>query len=126
MVYQGIRASTQVAYSTAQRTYVNFCRTYNFQPLPIHKDIILLFVTHMHEQKLAPSTINVYLAGVRSLQVKAGYSDPELRTPQVKLALKAIQAVSDPPRQKSPIDFCGARGIPFLHRLVVVCHSNYI
>ena len=84
---------------------MNFCSTYNLQPLPIHKDTVLLFVTHLHGLKLAPSTINVYLAGVRSLQVMAGYSDPEMRSPQVKLALKAIQAVSDPPKQKSPIDY---------------------
>ena len=69
------------------------------------KHVILLFITHLHKIKLSHSTINVYLSAVRSLQVMAGLPDPDFRSPQVKLALKAVQANNLPPKKKYPIDY---------------------
>ena len=64
---------------------------------------VLLYVTHLHQCGLAHSTISVYLSAVRSLHVLAGLPEPQLRTPQVNLALRAIKAHTPAPKQKDPI-----------------------
>ena len=104
-MYNGLRTSTHTAYSSAQKCYINFCSMYNLRPVPVQDSIILLYITFMFNKGMAFSTIQVYLSAIRSLQVMAGFQEPDLRSPQVKLALRAVKFNSAPPKQKCPIDY---------------------
>ena len=105
LVYAGLRDSTHTAYNSAQKAYIDFCALYSLQPVPVDHNVILLYITHMFNKGLAFSTIQVYISAIRSLQVMAGYEEPNLRSPQVRLALKAVQMNTLPPKQKCPIDY---------------------
>ena len=105
LVTSGIRPGTRLTYNSAQKRYLQFCDNYNLCPIPATNDTILLYITHLHSSKLAPASISVYLAAVRSAHVMAGFPEPYIRTPQVKLALKSIYEQYGPPNQKSIIDF---------------------
>ena len=64
----------------------------------------LLYVTHLHLKGLAPTSISVHLAAVRALHVVEGFKEPEIRTPQVNLALKGMLD-AHVTTQRKPIDF---------------------
>ena len=103
LVQKGIRPATHKSYTSAQHKYVDFCALYQLTPIPVESYNVLLYVTHLYEQGLSASTINVYLSAVRSMHVMSGLPEPLVRSPQVLLALRAIKAASKPVRQKEPI-----------------------
>ena len=72
--------------------------------MPIQEKVPLLYVTHLHIKGLAPSSIAVHLAAVRSLHILAGYKEPVLRTAQVNLALKGMKDTFVTV-QKRPIEY---------------------
>ena len=78
---------------------------YSLQPVPVDQNVTLLYITYLHNKGVSYSTIQVYLSALRSLQVMAGFPEPDIRSPQVKLALRAVQHNTAPPRQKCPIDY---------------------
>ena len=94
-----------MAYTSAQKKYFKFCTMYGLEPLPVTNNVILLYVAYLDTLGLSQSTISVYLSAVRSAQVMSGMAEPQLRSPQVKLALKAIKEKSGPPKQKAPIEY---------------------
>ena len=100
---QGVRSSTRSCYNSAQRKYIQFCAWYDISPFPASNNTILLYIAYMNTLGLAPSTMSVYLSSIRSAQVMAGYQEPDIRSPQVKLALKAIKDTSASPVRKQPI-----------------------
>ena len=99
----GVRSSTRDCYSSAQKKYIQFCAWYDLSPFPASMNTILLYIAYMNTQGLSASTMSVYLSSIRSAHVMAGYQEPNIRSPQVKLALKAIKDNSAPPLQKKPI-----------------------
>ena len=64
----GLAESTHRTYSAAQRQFLSFCDTYGLTPLPASEDTLILFVTSL-AARIRPQSINVYLAGIRSLHV---------------------------------------------------------
>ena len=81
----GLADSTHRTYSAAQRQFLSFCDTYGLTPLPASEDTLILFVTSL-AARIKPQSINVYLAGVRSLHVSNGYENP--LTPGLRLKSK--------------------------------------
>ena len=59
----------------------------------------------MHTTGLSPNSMSVYLSAVRSAHVMMGMQEPIIRSPQVKLALKAVKDSAGPPNQKMPITY---------------------
>ena len=59
----------------------------------------------MYNKGLTAATVSVYLSAVRSLHVMAGLPEPVIRTPQVKLAVRAIASIGPPPKKKAPITY---------------------
>ena len=95
--------STRSAYTSAQNKFLKFCTLYGLVPVPVHSNTVLLYIAYMHTNGLSPATMSVYLSAIRSLHVMLGHPEPLLRTPQVKLALKAVKDSSSPAVVKSPI-----------------------
>lgn len=74
-------------------------------PVPASENTILLYVANLHRKNCCQSTVNVYLSAVRSLHVLNGLPDPLPAFLRVKLAVRAIGTLSDPPKQKLPLTF---------------------
>ena len=101
----GLADSTHRTYTAAQRQFLSFCDTYGLSPLPASEDTLILFVTHL-AARIKPQSISVYLAGIRSLHVANGYSNPLLPGLRLKQTLRGIERKHfTSPRQKMPITF---------------------
>ena len=63
-----------------------------------------MFLAHLDSKNMSHSSVHVYISAIRNLHVLNGL--PELvRTPKVRLTVKAMQLKAPKPRQKSPITF---------------------
>ena len=78
---------------------------YNYIPLPANEKVLCNFVSFLHLQGLKCSTVQVYLAAVKSLHIYEGYSYPNGEMPRLRLILRALKADSKPPIKKLPITF---------------------
>ena len=103
LVKSGVRKSTARAYSSAQAQFLSFCQSLRLCPIPTSERTILTFMAYMYKKGLSHASMNVYLSGIRNLNVINGYDIPQVRSPKVKLALKAVLERSAEPLKKSPI-----------------------
>ena len=73
--------------------------------MPASEDTLILFVTHL-AARIKPQSISVYLAGIRSLHVANGYSNPLLPGLRLKQTLRGIERKHfTSPKRKMPITF---------------------
>ena len=100
----GLKPSMQKTYLSAQKRYIKFCDSLALTPVPTSNATLLLYVASLHARNLKGSSICVYLAGVRNLNVSRGI-DYLVYSPQLQLALKGSVNLSDPPSRKLPITF---------------------
>lgn len=105
LVSSGIRTSTRSTYSGPQNKFIQFCKYIGVNALPASDNTLLLFITHLHQNKLSLSTIKVYMSSIITMHNIAGLAPPNLKNPQIKLAIRAISYTSPVPTQKSPITF---------------------
>ena len=105
LVYAGWAPRTRTGYNSALRRFFSFISTYGLQPLPLSESLILRYVAHLHLEQLAPATIKNYLAALRAWVISIGMDEPNLWTPRVTLACKAVYRSHLPPRQASPITY---------------------
>ncbi len=75
---KGIAPSTKRSYGAARGRYIGFCGKYRWTPLPVSEKVLCQFVAFLAGEGLRHSSIKVYLAAVRQLQVEAGLGDPDL------------------------------------------------
>ena len=59
-----------------------FCDRVGRHPFPAREDTIILFITRLHLDGLAPGTMKSYLAAVRYEQIRRGLGDPEISEAQ--------------------------------------------
>ena len=112
----GISAATRKAYTTGLQKYSTFCSQTKLHPVPATEDTLLLFITHLAQQKLSYSTIQVYLSAVRYYHMaNQEYSiSATSMTPRMTQVLKGIrksQALVQTRRDRQPITF------PIMQRL---------
>ena len=82
---------TQRLYSSAQQAYWQFCSRLKLSPLLATQDQLILFVPEQTQTK-APSTIKMYLAGIRHYHIISGDPNPLQGTLKLSLVvLKVIQ-----------------------------------
>lgn len=103
LVSQGIKTNTQKTYSCAQKNHFNFCERMGLNPCPTSEQALLMYVTELHNRGLKHSTIQVYLAAVRSWHIQEGFGNPLDGCLRLQYAMKAIKQGSPPPRQKLPV-----------------------
>ena len=96
---------TKTGYSSAVKRYLKFCTSYNLSPLPLTEPVILRFVAHLSLSNLAPATMRNYLSALRAWVLSLGLDEPQIWTPRVHLACRAVTRTHSLPRQASPIDF---------------------
>ena len=101
----GLADSTHRTYGAAQRQFLSFCDNYGLTPLPASEDALILFLTSL-AARIKPQSINVYLAGVRSLHASNGYENPLTPCLRLKQTLHGIERNHfAPPKRKIPITF---------------------
>ena len=101
----GLADFTHRTYGAAQRQFLSFCDNYGIAPLPASEDTLILSVTSL-AARIKPQSINVYLAGVRSLHVSNGYDNPLTPGLRLKQTLRGTERNHfAPPKRKMPITF---------------------
>ena len=100
---------TRPVYNTGSRTFFQFCLQYNL----IHKNLLLYFAADCaNHMRLAASTINLYLYGIRDWCIGQGLPNPlldQLGGPLIRLdrilkGLKSYKNVKERPRLPITID----------------------
>lgn len=108
------RPNTKRTYTSAQKDYVEFCYGYGLQPVPASEQTILYYIAYTQARSehknivgsgIKASSLKVYLSAIRSMHIVAGYPEPPISAPRVKLVLKAIHDNGPPPSQQAPITY---------------------
>ena len=104
----GLAVSTQRAYNSAKKWYLQFCEQGSLTPLPVFEHQLCQYVSFLANQGLAHRTIKAYLSAVRHLQIANKYPDPIMnsmpRLEQVMRGVKSQYAKANPGRrQRLPI-----------------------
>ena len=101
----GLAESTRKAYQAGGIRYSKFCREAGLTPYPASEEVLLFFIAHLHQEKLAHGTIKSYLAAIRYGQIQRGMGNPAIHSmPQVEYVLKgAKKATPVSMRRRLPI-----------------------
>ena len=105
LVSNGLKFNTKKTYTSAQQQYVSFCIRMGVSACPANEQLLLMYVAHMNNKGLKHSTMQVYLAAVRSLHIHEGYSDPLTDCLRLRRAMKAVLNDAGAPTQKLPITY---------------------
>ena len=110
----GIAPSTRRTYRAASGRFHRFCVDFNVSsPFPVVESTLCYFAAFLAQEGLAPSSIKVYLAAVRHMQVLMGLPEPRASSslPRLKLVLNGIARAR------------AAAGLPQKPRLPVTVHT---
>ena len=89
---QGLAQSTQRAYASGKRRYLNFCERLGVPPLPTTEGQLCYFVGFLKDQGLRHQTVKSYLSAVRHLQISQGKGDPKMGTmPRLELVIWGLK-----------------------------------
>ncbi len=103
----GLASSTQKAYNSAKKRYIQFCSGRGLTPLPASEDQLCQFASSLANQKLCHSSIKSYLAAIRHLHIAERYGDPNIssmaRLEQVLKGIKSVQSKGPKTISRLPI-----------------------
>lgn len=103
----GLAPSTQRAYNSAKKRYLQFCKDNSFSPLPAPEQQLCQFVSSLAIQSLCHNTIKSYLAAVRHLHIAEGWGDRHIHTmvklEQVLKRIKTVQSQGSKRMERLPI-----------------------
>ena len=89
---RGLAVGKRRAYSSSQKTYLEFCERVSLSPIPTSEHTLRLFVSSLAEKGRKASTIRAYPSAVRNLHVESEGGDPTTpRPPQLALVLRGIK-----------------------------------
>ena len=122
---QGISATKK--YETGWNKYLAFCDQCKQQAIPASEGTLVLFITHLANQQLSHTTIQVYLSAVCYLHIanKEYHTFTTCVTPRLGQVLKDIQkmhALTHSPKERQPITFSIMERI---HSLLSNSADNY-
>ena len=107
---QGLSKSSHSTYKSGKNKFQEFCTTHNItSPFPISQSLLRYYITFLAKQKLAPSTIRVYVSALRHSQIALGFPAPaQAAMPKLKLISRDIARARDesqeaPPSKRLPI-----------------------
>ena len=89
----GLADSTQKSYRTASKRFNDFCIKFSINtPFPVSELVLCSFAAYLADDGLKPSSIKVYLAAIRSLQINLGLPDPgdQSSLPRLKRIMAGI------------------------------------
>ena len=104
LIQNALKSSTRSTYTSAQRSYIQFCYDFKLEALPAVESMLIYYVAHLHRRGLKGSSIQVYMSAIKSLHSHCGLMYPSF-TPRLALALRGAKVLSAPPVRKLPITF---------------------
>ena len=105
LIVGGLASNSRRSYYLAATRYLNFCDLYSLDPFNISESTVLRFISYLSSSFIAPSTIKVYLSGVRAWVITNGGPPPLIYSQRVRWALKCLERVAPPPVRVNPFTF---------------------
>ena len=102
---EGLTFNSRRVYSFAVNRFLNFCSMYLLNPFSLDELLILRFITYLADSGVAPSTVRVYLAGIRAWLINGGSHPPIIYTQRIKWALKAMERVAPLQSRVKPFSY---------------------
>ena len=104
----GLMPATHKTYLSAEKRYLNFCKSFSIVPLPTSEGTLCYFVACLGQQGLAHTSIRTYLSGIRQVQIAHGFQDPAIdQMPRLRQILKGVKVEcgkqGKAPRSRLPI-----------------------
>ncbi len=88
----GLADSTHKAYQAGSKRYSTFCQEANLTPYPALEEVLVLFIAHLYQQKIAHGTIKSSLAAIRYKHIQHGTGNLETHpVPQLEYILKGVK-----------------------------------
>ena len=120
----GLTPSTHKTYLSAEKRYLDFCRSFSIVPLPTSEGTLCYFVACLGQQGLAHTSIKTYLSGIRQLQIAHGFKDPAIdQMPRLRQILKGVKVEhgkqGKPTKSRLPIT------PNILRKLKAVCTTSF-
>lgn len=103
LVNSGVQKSTRNTYASLEKTYKKFCNNFCYSSYPTSRATLLAYIAYLDLLEYPHSTIRVHLAAIRFENIIRGFDYSLNDLPEIKLALRAIDRKSGPPKQKLPI-----------------------
>ena len=75
---------------TQWKTFLVFCDRYQYEAMPVSKDMICLYAQYLANKLKSPQTVRNYIDGVRVLQVLVDQPIEAFRSPDLKLTFRGI------------------------------------
>ena len=83
--------ATHKTYLSAEKHYLNFCKSFSFVPLPTSEGTLCYFVASLGQQGLTHTTIRTYSSEIRQLQITHDFQDPVIdQMPRLRQILKGV------------------------------------
>ena len=82
--------STRASYSSHLKSYMEFCSSLGYSPVPASTDIISRYIAHLSE-RLLPQSISSYLNVIRLLHLESGLPNPIKDNFYLEMLLKGIK-----------------------------------
>ena len=104
LVSTGLASNSRRAYSYAVSRYISFCSRYSFDPFQLEELTVLRSIAYLESESssISPSTIRVYLAGIRAWLITNGIQVPLIYTQRVKWALLSLDSKAPIPLRVRP------------------------
>ena len=103
LLRSSVKPSTSQTYARGQAAYTDVCLRLGLLPYPATESNLLLFVADLSQRHFTSASVGVYVAAVRHQHVLLGHGETSGLYPRLRMALRAIQLMAGPPRQKLPI-----------------------
>ena len=88
----GLAGSTQKAYRSGEKRFMDFCAAAALQPFPVTEQMLLAFVAFLFKEGLAAGTAKLYLAATRHAQIALGLGDPRIASmPKLEYVMKGFR-----------------------------------
>ena len=102
LVSSGLADNSRKSYARAVSRFIQFCVRYELDPFRVNESTILRFIAHLSSDNIAPSTVRVYLAGIRAWLISEGIPTPLIYSQRVKWALMSLTRSAPPPARAPP------------------------
>ena len=92
-LWSGLATKTRELYSTATRSYTDFCALNGIKPpFPATLNSLSDWIAYLGDRHIQPKTIKAYLVGVRSTHIDLGFDAPEaFNHPALKRIINGIR-----------------------------------
>ena len=97
------RESTSKVYQVAKKSYILFCNTFGYMPLPLTEHVMLKYVAYLALKELSSSTVKVYCSGIKTYSIIEGYGQPSNEYYRLKLAIRSLDINNKAGSKKLPI-----------------------